>query len=87
RYSTESDVWSYGVLLWEIFSLGAAPYPGMSNQQVVSQVERGFRMRAPKRCPVEVYDVMLRCWEASPSLRPKFSAIQQEMTQLSWNSE
>ncbi|EMP31308.1 Rho guanine nucleotide exchange factor 2 [Chelonia mydas] len=47
----------------------------------------GFRMRAPKRCPVEVYDVMLRCWEASPSLRPKFSAIQQEMTQLGWNSE
>uniref|UniRef100_A0A8C3IQ72 non-specific protein-tyrosine kinase n=1 Tax=Chrysemys picta bellii TaxID=8478 RepID=A0A8C3IQ72_CHRPI len=81
RYSTESDVWSYGVLLWEIFSLGAAPYPGMSNQQVVSQVERGFRMRAPPCCPVEVYDVMLRCWEASPSLRPKFSAIHQEMTQ------
>ncbi|XP_026512021.1 tyrosine-protein kinase Fer-like [Terrapene carolina triunguis] len=87
RYSTESDVWSYGVLLWEIFSLGATPYPGMSNQQVVSQVERGFRMRAPPRCPVEVYDVMLRCWEASPSLRPKFSAIHQEMTQLHWNSE
>nr|XP_025035920.1 tyrosine-protein kinase Fer-like isoform X1 [Pelodiscus sinensis] len=87
RYSTESDVWSYGVLLWEIFSLGAAPYPGMSNQQVVSQVERGFRMRAPERCPVEVYDVMLRCWETSPSLRPKFSAIHQEMTQLHWNAE
>uniref|UniRef100_A0A452I358 Tyrosine-protein kinase n=1 Tax=Gopherus agassizii TaxID=38772 RepID=A0A452I358_9SAUR len=87
QYSTESDVWSYGVLLWEIFSLGAAPYPGMSNQQVVNQVERGFRMRAPPRCPVEVYDVMLRCWEASPSLRPKFSAIHQEMTQLHWNSE
>uniref|UniRef100_A0A8C0J0H0 Tyrosine-protein kinase n=1 Tax=Chelonoidis abingdonii TaxID=106734 RepID=A0A8C0J0H0_CHEAB len=87
RYSTESDVWSYGVLLWEIFSLGAAPYPGMSNQQVVNQVERGFRMRAPPGCPVEVYDVMLRCWEASPSLRPKFSAIHQEMTQLHWNSE
>ncbi|XP_039368938.1 tyrosine-protein kinase Fer-like isoform X3 [Mauremys reevesii] len=87
RHSTESDVWSYGVLLWEIFSLGAAPYPGMSNQQVVNQVERGFRMRAPPRCPVEVYDVMLRCWEASPSLRPKFSAIHQEMTQLHWNAE
>uniref|UniRef100_A0A674K9I4 Tyrosine-protein kinase n=1 Tax=Terrapene triunguis TaxID=2587831 RepID=A0A674K9I4_9SAUR len=79
RYSTESDVWSYGVLLWEIFSLGATPYPGMSNQQVVSQVERGFRMRAPPRCPVEVYDVMLRCWEASPSLRPKFSPLQRKV--------
>ncbi|KAM9114680.1 tyrosine-protein kinase Fer-like [Pangshura tecta] len=87
RYSTESDVWSYGVLLWEIFSLRAAPYPGMSNQQVVNQVERGFRMRAPPCCPVEVYDVMLRCWEANPSLRPKFNAIHDEMTQLHWNSE
>ncbi|XP_053134353.1 tyrosine-protein kinase Fer-like [Hemicordylus capensis] len=87
RYSTESDVWSYGVLLWEIFSLGGTPYRGLSNQQVVSQVERGFRMRAPQHCPMDVYDVMLRCWDRTPRLRPRFSAIHREMMQLSWDSE
>ncbi|XP_078524998.1 tyrosine-protein kinase Fer-like [Lissotriton helveticus] len=84
RYSTESDVWSYGILLWEIFTFGAAPYTGLSNRQAQNQVERGYRMRAPEHCPVEVYDVMLRCWETNPSERPKFYEIFREVSMLNW---
>ncbi|XP_006033571.1 tyrosine-protein kinase Fes/Fps-like [Alligator sinensis] len=82
RYSTESDTWSYGVLLWEIFSLGAAPYPGLSSKQVLSQTQRGLRLRTPARCPAELCDLMLRCWEAQPSLRPSFGTIHRELMQL-----
>ncbi|XP_048360361.1 tyrosine-protein kinase Fer-like [Sphaerodactylus townsendi] len=87
RYSTESDVWSYGILLWEIFSLGSTPYHRMSNQQVIGQVERGFRMRAPKRCPMDIYDLMLRCWDRNPRGRPTFSAVYKELLQFHWDSD
>ncbi|KAK6487668.1 tyrosine-protein kinase Fer-like [Huso huso] len=82
RYTTESDVWSYGILLWETFSLGATPYTGMTNQQAREKVERGFRMRAPRFCPSEVYDVMLRCWDARPAYRPSFFDIHCEIAVL-----
>uniref|UniRef100_A0A3B3WVP4 Tyrosine-protein kinase n=1 Tax=Poecilia mexicana TaxID=48701 RepID=A0A3B3WVP4_9TELE len=73
RYSSESDVWSYGILLWETFSLGVCPYPGMTNQQAREQVEKGYRMSCPQRCPDDVYKVMQRCWQYNPEDRPKFS--------------
>uniref|UniRef100_A0A3B3WS83 Tyrosine-protein kinase n=1 Tax=Poecilia mexicana TaxID=48701 RepID=A0A3B3WS83_9TELE len=76
RYSSESDVWSYGILLWETFSLGVCPYPGMTNQQAREQVEKGYRMSCPQRCPDDVYKVMQRCWQYNPEDRPKFSELQ-----------
>uniref|UniRef100_A0A8C6WPU4 non-specific protein-tyrosine kinase n=1 Tax=Neogobius melanostomus TaxID=47308 RepID=A0A8C6WPU4_9GOBI len=79
RYSSESDVWSYGVLLWETFSLGVCPYPGMTNQQAREQVEKGYRMSRPQRCPEEIYSVMQRCWSYSPEERPRFSHIHREL--------
>ncbi|XP_075463966.1 tyrosine-protein kinase Fer-like [Ascaphus truei] len=82
RYSTESDVWSYGILLWEIFTFGATPYTGMSNQQALTQVTRGFRMRIPERCPMDAYDLMLRCWDAEATQRPNFSQIFREVSRL-----
>lgn len=82
RYSSESDVWSYGVLLWETFSLGVCPYPGMTNQQAREQVEKGYRMSRPQRCPEEIYSVMQRCWSYSPEERPKFSQIHRELGQV-----
>uniref|UniRef100_A0A8C4DQK8 Tyrosine-protein kinase n=1 Tax=Dicentrarchus labrax TaxID=13489 RepID=A0A8C4DQK8_DICLA len=75
RYSSESDVWSYGILLWETFSLGVCPYPGMTNQQAREQVEKGYRMACPQRCPDDVYKVMQRCWQYNPEDRPKFSEL------------
>ncbi|XP_034457408.1 tyrosine-protein kinase Fer isoform X2 [Hippoglossus hippoglossus] len=82
RYSSESDVWSYGILLWETFSLGVCPYPGMTNQQAREQVEKGYRMACPQRCPDEVYKVMQRCWQYNPEERPKFSELQRDLTAI-----
>uniref|UniRef100_A0A673AVW6 Tyrosine-protein kinase n=1 Tax=Sphaeramia orbicularis TaxID=375764 RepID=A0A673AVW6_9TELE len=79
RYSSESDVWSYGILLWETFSLGVCPYPGMTNQQAREQVEKGYRMACPQRCPDDVYKVMQRCWQYNPEERPKFSELQRDL--------
>ncbi|XP_008324407.1 tyrosine-protein kinase Fer [Cynoglossus semilaevis] len=82
RYSSESDVWSYGILLWETFSLGVCPYPGMTNQQAREQVEKGYRMTCPQRCPEEVYKVMQRCWQYNPEERPKFSDLQRDLSAI-----
>ncbi|XP_046901175.1 tyrosine-protein kinase Fer [Hypomesus transpacificus] len=79
RYSSESDVWSYGILLWETFSLGVCPYPGMTNQQAREQVEKGYRMSCPQKCPEEVYKAMQKCWEYKPENRPKFSDLQKDL--------
>ncbi|OCT98549.1 tyrosine-protein kinase Fer isoform X2 [Xenopus laevis] len=80
RYSSESDVWSFGILLWETFSLGVCPYPGMTNQQAREQVEKGYRMSAPQDCPEEVFRIMQKCWEYKPENRPKFSEMQKELS-------
>ncbi|KAM8854132.1 tyrosine-protein kinase Fer isoform X1 [Synchiropus splendidus] len=82
RYSSESDVWSYGILLWETFSLGVCPYPGMTNQQAREQVEKGYRMSCPQRCPEDVYKVMQHCWQYNPEDRPKFSELQRELATI-----
>ncbi|KAM6987144.1 tyrosine-protein kinase Fer isoform 2-T2 [Aplochiton taeniatus] len=82
RYSSESDIWSYGILLWETFSLGVCPYPGMTNQQAREQVEKGYRMSCPQKCPEEVYRVMQKCWDYKPENRPKFSDIQKELASV-----
>ncbi|XP_049907545.1 tyrosine-protein kinase Fer isoform X4 [Epinephelus moara] len=82
RYSSDSDVWSYGILLWETFSLGVCPYPGMTNQQAREQVEKGYRMACPQRCPDDVYKVMQRCWQYNPEDRPKFSELQRDLAAI-----
>ncbi|XP_062819605.1 tyrosine-protein kinase Fes/Fps isoform X2 [Anolis carolinensis] len=81
-YSSQSDVWSFGILLWEAFSLGATPYPNMSNQQTREAVERGVRLSAPDRCPEEAYQLMLRCWEYEPQDRPTFTAVHRELVAI-----
>ncbi|XP_072838222.2 tyrosine-protein kinase Fes/Fps isoform X2 [Pogona vitticeps] len=82
RYSSESDVWSFGILMWEAFSLGATPYPNMSNQQTREAVEKGTRMHAPAQCPEEVYQLMLWCWEYEPQNRPNFSTLHQQLVAI-----
>uniref|UniRef100_A0A8C7CMP3 Tyrosine-protein kinase n=1 Tax=Oncorhynchus kisutch TaxID=8019 RepID=A0A8C7CMP3_ONCKI len=82
RYTTESDVWSFGVLLWEIFSRGITPYTSMTNQQTRDEVEKGYRMLAPNSCPPDVYAVMCRCWQYDSRNRPSFSKLRTELSAL-----
>uniref|UniRef100_A0A5F8GAV8 Tyrosine-protein kinase n=1 Tax=Monodelphis domestica TaxID=13616 RepID=A0A5F8GAV8_MONDO len=79
RYSSESDVWSFGILLWETFSLGASPYSNLSNQQTRELIEKGGRLPCPDLCPDAVFRLMEQCWAYDPSQRPNFSAIHQEL--------
>ncbi|XP_030622984.1 vascular endothelial growth factor receptor 1 [Chanos chanos] len=75
-FTTQSDVWSYGVLLWEIFSLGASPYPGLNiDEEFCHRLRQGTRMRAPEYSTPEIYNTMLACWENNPADRPTFSGL------------
>ena len=70
KFTTQSDVWSFGVVLWEIFSYGIQPYFSLSNEEVVQHVRDGNIMNSPEGCPKEIYDVMVDCWVMEPSERP-----------------
>uniref|UniRef100_A0A3B5LA18 receptor protein-tyrosine kinase n=1 Tax=Xiphophorus couchianus TaxID=32473 RepID=A0A3B5LA18_9TELE len=75
RYTTESDVWAYGVVLWEIFSHGMQPYYGMGHEEVIYYVRDGHILSCPEDCPLELYNLMRLCWSTHPSDRPSFSSI------------
>ncbi|XP_069600564.1 vascular endothelial growth factor receptor 2 [Ranitomeya imitator] len=75
-YTTQSDVWSFGVLLWEIFSLGGSPYPGVQiDEDFCRRLKDGTRMRAPDYATVEIYQTMIDCWQGDPLHRPTFSEL------------
>ncbi|XP_069849955.1 vascular endothelial growth factor receptor 3 isoform X1 [Dipodomys merriami] len=75
-YTTQSDVWSFGVLLWEIFSLGASPYPGVQiNEEFCQRLKEGTRMRAPELATPAIRRIMLSCWSGDPKARPAFSEL------------
>ncbi|KRY68694.1 Tyrosine-protein kinase abl-1, partial [Trichinella pseudospiralis] len=74
-FSTKSDVWAFGVLLWEIATYGQTPYPGVEFSEVYTLLEKGFRMECPAGCPASVYRLMLQCWRWSPADRPTFREI------------
>ena len=63
------------MLLWELFTNGLQPYPGLKNSQVVDLVRTGYHMETPEDCPTRVYDLMRHCWEHEPENRPTFSDI------------
>ncbi|KAK9688402.1 Protein tyrosine and serine/threonine kinase, partial [Popillia japonica] len=75
KYTSLCDVWSYGILCWEIFSRGGTPYSGMSNSKAREKIDAGYRMPAPENTPDEMYRLMLRCWEYQPENRPNFEQI------------
>ncbi|XP_026217646.1 receptor-type tyrosine-protein kinase FLT3 [Anabas testudineus] len=75
-YTMQSDVWAYGILLWEIFSLGVTPYPGVKvDHTFYSMIERGFKMECPYYASNSVYDIMCECWDLDPNHRPSFSKL------------
>lgn len=78
-FSTQSDVWSYGIVLWEMFSLGQTPYPGMAvNEVFYNRLKDGYRMEKPTLCPNSVYSIMLKCWDGNPEKRPSFTKLVEE---------
>ncbi|XP_066287844.1 vascular endothelial growth factor receptor 1-like [Branchiostoma lanceolatum] len=80
-YTIQSDVWSYGVLLWEIFELGGSPYPGVQiNEDFFDKLRQGFRMRQPKHASDELYQMMLTCWRMEPTERPTFTDLAESMS-------
>ncbi|NXO52130.1 KSYK kinase, partial [Aramus guarauna] len=76
KFSSKSDVWSFGVLMWEAFSYGQKPYKGMKGGEVAQMIERGERMERPEVCPTEIYDLMKLCWTYNVDDRPGFVAVE-----------
>ncbi|KAF6109410.1 LCK proto-oncogene, Src family tyrosine kinase [Phyllostomus discolor] len=74
-FTIKSDVWSFGILLTEIVTHGRIPYPGMTNPEVIQNLERGYRMVRPDNCPEELYQIMIQCWKEHPEDRPTFDYL------------
>ncbi|XP_033476966.1 platelet-derived growth factor receptor alpha [Epinephelus lanceolatus] len=82
-YTTLSDVWSYGILLWEIFSLGGTPYPGMVvDSSFYNKIKSGYRMSKPEHAPSDVYEMMMKCWNSEPEKRPSFMGLSETVSSL-----
>ncbi|KAG8447605.1 hypothetical protein GDO86_014929 [Hymenochirus boettgeri] len=77
KFSIKSDVWAFGVLLWEIATYGMSPYPGIDLSQVYELLEKDYRMERPEGCPEKVYELMRACWQWNPLERPSFAEIHQ----------
>ncbi|XP_031180204.1 ephrin type-A receptor 6-like isoform X3 [Sander lucioperca] len=75
KFSTVSDVWSYGIVMWEVMSYGERPYWEMSNQDVILSIEEGYRLPAPMGCPVTLHQLMLHCWQKEANQRPRFNNV------------
>lgn len=81
-FSNKSDMWSFGVLLWEIYSFGRVPYPRIPLADVVKHVEKGYKMEAPEGCPPEIYEIMRQAWNLQPDRRPTFKDIKAELIRI-----
>uniref|UniRef100_A0A182UEF3 Protein kinase domain-containing protein n=1 Tax=Anopheles melas TaxID=34690 RepID=A0A182UEF3_9DIPT len=78
-YSNKSDVWAFGIVLWEIGTLGGYPYPSVSNHELFAYLQEGKRLERPENCTVDVYDLMLQCWREDPNERPSFQQISKHL--------
>uniref|UniRef100_A0A672MB47 Tyrosine-protein kinase n=1 Tax=Sinocyclocheilus grahami TaxID=75366 RepID=A0A672MB47_SINGR len=82
KFSNKSDVWSFGVLMWEVFSEGKTPFENCSNLEVVEKVTQGGRLYRPHRASAHIYNIMYRCWHERPHGRPPFSELLQNIRQI-----
>uniref|UniRef100_A0A803V2G9 Fibroblast growth factor receptor n=1 Tax=Ficedula albicollis TaxID=59894 RepID=A0A803V2G9_FICAL len=81
-YTHQSDVWSFGVLMWEIFTLGGSPYPGIPVEELFKLLKEGHRMDKPANCTNELYMMMRDCWHAVPSHRPTFKQLVEDLDRI-----
>ncbi|XP_015520313.2 tyrosine kinase receptor Cad96Ca isoform X1 [Neodiprion virginianus] len=74
-FSVKSDIWSFGVLIWEIVTLGSTPYPGLAAAEVMKRIKEGYRLDRPEHCKRELYNIMYYCWDKDPACRPSFTEL------------
>uniref|UniRef100_A0A6I8PXX3 Tyrosine-protein kinase n=1 Tax=Xenopus tropicalis TaxID=8364 RepID=A0A6I8PXX3_XENTR len=82
RYTAKSDVWSFGIVMYEVFMLGRTPYLGMNNQEVKDKVTSGYRLPKPDDCSPDIYNLMLECWQKNPNRRPSFFELVEKLTAI-----
>ncbi|CAL1536023.1 unnamed protein product [Lymnaea stagnalis] len=85
KFTTDSDVWAFGVVLWEIFSYGLQPYYGFSNQEVIEMIRSRQILACPEECPARIYGLMVECWHEMPARRPAFREIHARLR--TWRGE
>ncbi|CAF1379278.1 unnamed protein product [Adineta steineri] len=82
KYTNKSDMWSYGILLWEIFSYGRCPYPRIPADEVLINLKEGYRMEPPDGCPIEIGDIMRQAWHVNPERRASFNQILERLKRI-----
>ena len=87
KYTPESDVWAFGVLMWEVYTEGHFPYSGYSNEEVQSMLENGFKLHVPPHCTEDISVLMQATWEIDPAKRPNFRTIRTRLNQMLRNSD
>lgn len=86
-YTLQSDVWSFGILLWEIFTLGGTPYSSIDSQQLFTYLKDGHRLRKPRLCDQDMYAMMLQCWNDIPERRPTIDELTARLQRMLENSQ
>lgn len=85
-YSPETDMWAYGVVLWEIFNCGQTPYKALSNPEVIQRILKAKPLGKPAHCPDDIYRIMLACWQKEPQLRPTAKEVSRQLEKLETTS-
>eukprot|EP00057_Strongylocentrotus_purpuratus_P011277 XP_011665751.1 PREDICTED: uncharacterized LOC586619 isoform X4 [Strongylocentrotus purpuratus] len=78
-YTIQSDVWSFGVLMWEIVTIGSYPYPGVPSKKLIKDLQKGYRMPRPEHCSEEIYSILLECWRDENKQRPTFDQLRHRL--------